>query len=213
MISRERIEILKKELGFEINEEIIEKLDLWYKNFVQYNEHTNLMSSNDVKVIFEKHVFDSLSILKWDEFNSVKKILDVGTGGGFPSVIFAICFPEKTIIANDSRVKKIKFINEIKNTLKLNNLEIVYARIEDVSSLGVDLIVSRAVGSILDVFEFSKKHIGKKGKFLIYKSKTIKSEIENFKNKYKNAEFNIIPYKLPLEENFERNLVVLENLY
>ncbi len=212
MINKKNIEIIKKELNFELNREIIEKFELWYKIFVQYNEHTNLMSLNDTGVIFEKHVFDSLSILKWDEFKDIDKILDVGTGGGFPSVIFAICFSEKKIIANDSRIKKINFIKKIKEILNLNNLEILYSRIENVPSLNVDLIVSRAVGKIEDVFEYSKKHLSKKGKFLIYKSKTVDDEINNFKKKYENAKFKIIPYNLPLKENFERNLVVLESL-
>ena len=213
MINKEKTDIIKKEFDFELNDEIIEKFELWYKAFAQYNVHTNLMGSNDVKVIFEKHVFDSLAILKWSGFKNIKKILDVGTGGGFPSVILAICFPQKKIIANDSRIKKINFIKEIKEILKLDNLEILYSRIEDLPCLNADLVVSRAVGKIIDVFELSKMHLNKEGRFLIYKSRTINDEINNFKKKYKSAKFQVIPYKLPLKENFERNLVILESLY
>ena len=107
---KNKIKILNEKLNFFPNDEIIEKLELWEKIFVEYNSHTNLMSKGDVEVLFEKHVFDSLAILKWDKFLNHKKVLDVGCGGGFPSVILAICFPEIKIIANDSRIKKINFI-------------------------------------------------------------------------------------------------------
>ncbi|MBQ2983621.1 MAG: 16S rRNA (guanine(527)-N(7))-methyltransferase RsmG [Candidatus Gastranaerophilales bacterium] len=209
MITEKEIKILKDKLNFELNKETIEKLNLWAKAFVEYNSHTNLMSKNDTEVLFEKHVFDSLGILNWKDFKNHKTILDVGCGGGFPSVILAICFPEMKIIANDSRIKKINFIKEIKQKLNLENLEVLYSRIEDVSPLHVDLIVSRAVGKMIDVWELSKKHLIKQGDFLIYKSKLSKDEIELFKKKYQKANFEIIPYELPLKEQFERNLIVL----
>lgn len=210
MLDKKRIEILKNELGLAPEDKTAEKLNLWHEIFVKYNSHTNLMSENDIKVIFEKHVFDSLAILKWNEFKNKKTILDVGTGGGFPGVILAICFEDKKIIANDSRIKKINFIKEAKEILNLENLEILYSRIEDAAPLNADLIVSRAVGKIINVYELSKKHLKKNGNFLIYKSKLAENEIEDFQKKHKNAKFEIIPYDLPLDENFERNLVILK---
>ena len=206
------IETLKENLGLTLEENILEKLCAWEEIFLEYNSHTNLMSKNDTNVLFEKHVFDSLSIFKWDKFLLHKKILDVGTGGGFPSVILAICFPNLQIIANDSRIKKINFIKEIKEKLNLENLEIAYSRIEDVLPLNVDLILSRAVGEILNIWELSKKHLNSGGNFVIYKSKGHKEEIQKFKQKYKNAKFKIIDYRLPLKEEYERNLVILEKI-
>lgn len=186
-----------------------EKLDEWKKLFLEYNAHTNLMSKNDTSVLIEKHVYDSLSINLWDDFKNYSKILDVGCGGGFPSVILAICHPDKEIIANDSRIKKINFIKLAKSKLKLDNLQILYSRIEEAPNQKADLIVSRAVGKMLDIFELSKKHLKKDAKFLIYKSKLANSEIEDFKKKYKKTDFKIIPYSLPLKENYERNLIIL----
>ena len=205
-----KIKILNEKLNFFPSDEIIEKLILWEKIFIEYNSHTNLMSKGDVEVLFEKHVFDSLSILNWDKFLNHKKILDVGCGGGFPSVILAICFPEIKVIANDSRIKKINFIKEIKEKLSLDNLEICYSRIEEVEPLNVDLIVSRAVGKMIDVYELSKKHLAKNGDFLIYKAKLLDEEIADFKKKYKKANFEMISYELPLDENFTRSLLILK---
>lgn len=205
-----KIENLNSLINFEFDDEIKTKLINWYDIFVEYNNHTNLVSKNEIKNLFEKHVFDSLSIINWKDFLNITSVLDVGCGGGFPSVILAICFPDKKIIANDSRIKKINFIKIAKEKLKLDNLEIAYSRVEELEELNVELIVSRAVGDMLNVFELSKKHLIKKGKFLIYKSKTSDDEILKFKKKYKKADFKIIEYKLPLEENYERKLILLD---
>ena len=64
---------------------------------------------------------------------------------------------------------------------------------------------------MLDVYDLSKKHLKKDGDFLIYKSKLSNQDIEQFKKKYKKAKFEIIEYKLPLKENYERNLIILHN--
>ena len=76
--------------------------------------------------------------------------------------------------------------------------------------MDVDLIVSRAVGKMIDVYELSKKHLSKNGNFLIYKAKLLDEEITDFKKKYKKADFEIISYELPLKENFSRNLLILK---
>lgn len=209
MIANREKEILLKELDLELDNKTIDKLNQWEEIFKQYNSHTNLMSQNDIQVLFEKHVFDSLAIYKWDKFKTHKKILDVGCGGGFPSVILAICFKDKKIIANDSRIKKINFIKEIKEKLKLDNLEILYSRIEEAPNQNVDLIISRAVGKMIDVWELSKTHLTKQGNFLIYKAKLSDDEVKLFKKRYPKSNFEIIPYKLPLEEIYERNLIIL----
>ncbi len=209
MIDKEKLEILKKELNYTPSFETIEKLNRWQDCFLEYNSHTNLTSKNDEKVLFEKHVFDSLSLLLWDKFYNCKKLLDIGTGGGFPSVILAVCFPQIKILAVDSRIKKVNFLKEIKEVLDLKNLEIFYSRVEDLNPLNADLAVSRAVGKIIDVYELSKKHLSKEAKFIIYKSKTIDDELRIFNQKYKDKTPRIIPYNLPLKENFERNLVII----
>ena len=166
------------------------------------------MSAGDVKVLFEKHVFDSLAILKWSEFDPYKKqkILDVGTGGGFPSVILALFFPELEIVANDSRMKKINFIIDIKDALDIKNLKISYARVEDLEPLNCDIVISRAVGTIKNVLRLSKKHIKENGHFVIYKSKTLEDEL----NEIKEASAKIVSYNLPLKENFERHLAIIK---
>ncbi len=208
MLKKENLELIKKEFNIEIDKNTTEKLNLWHKLFVEYNSHTNLMSTGDIKVLFEKHIFDSLAILKWNEFNPNKKqkILDVGTGGGFPSVILALFFPNLEIVANDSKIKKINFIIDIKDALDIDNLKISYARVEDLEPLNCDIVVSRAVGKIKNVLRLSKKHIKEDGYFVIYKSKTLEEELSEIKD----IRAEIVTYNLPLKENFERHLAIIK---
>lgn len=215
MLSHENIQILKDEFNYTMSPKTLALLEKWHDEFLAYNEHTNLMSAGDVKNIFPKHIFDSLAILKWGDFDPTKKqkILDVGTGGGFPSVILAICFPELEIVANDSRIKKINFIIDIKDKLNLKNLKISYARVEDLEPLECDIVLSRAVGKILNVWRISKKHLKENGHFVIYKSKTLNEELETFLNFNKTMtkdDIEIIPYDLPLCEEFERYLAIIK---
>ena len=208
MFNKENLELLKKEFNIELNNNTIERLNAWHKLFLNYNSHTNLMSANDINVLFEKHVFDSLAILKWKEFDPHKKqkILDAGTGGGFPSVILALFFPELEIVANDSRIKKINFIIDLKAELDIQNLKISYARVEDLEPLNCDIVISRAVGTIKNVLRLTKKHIKEGGYFIIYKSKNLQKELDEIKD----INAKIVSYNLPLRENFERHLAIIK---
>lgn len=206
-----KIELIKKLYNFEPSIETISKLEKWKDFFIEYNSHTNLMSKNDISDIFEKHVLDSLSIVLLNEFKNISSVLDVGTGGGFPSVIISIFYPDKKVYGIDSRNKKINFLNILKNELNLNNFEPICSRIEDIAPLNVDIITNRAVGKIDEVWNLSKKHLQRGGFFISYKSKTAEDEancaIKKFRE-LKNPEF--ISYNLPNFENIVRKLVVFK---
>ena len=206
-----KIKILNEKLNFFPSDEIIEKLVLWEKLFVEYNSHTNLMSKGDVEVLFEKHVIDSLSICLFDEFKNAKTLLDVGCGGGFPSLILSIFYPELQIFAIDSIAKKVRFLNLVKEELNLTNLETIVGRMEAIKPLNVDIITNRAVGKIVDVANFSIHHLKKNGYFISYKALTSKEEALIAKNsvKYFNEPI-FISYNLPLNENYFRELVIFK---
>ncbi len=208
MLNEKNIKALKNGLGIEFDKKTIERFNLWHKLFLNYNSHTNLMSKNDANSIFEKHFFDCLAITKWKNFNPQKeqKILDVGCGGGFPSFILAIDYQNLDILSNDSRIKKINFIIDIKDELDIKNLKISYARIEDLEPVNCDIVCSRAVGTIKKVMQISKKHLKEDGHFIFYKSKGLKEEL--LEADIKNSE--IEPYKLPLKESFERYMVAIK---
>lgn len=216
-----QIEILKSEFDYEPPCDVIEKFKIYTQLFLDYNEHTNLMSKGDLELLFEKHIFDSLGILKyWSALGQKNalpqkaKILDVGTGGGFPSLILAICFENLEIIGVDSVGKKINFINLAKKELGLQNLSTICDRVENTPPLNANIITSRAVGKISDIFKNSIKHCTKAGVFVFYKAKkeVYEQEIRELNGGFgkKFNEPQIIPYTLPTREKHERALLIFD---
>ncbi len=207
---------LLKNLNLEITPETEKLLTLYQENFLAYNAHTNLISKNDEKVFFEKHLYDSLSINLFKGFKECKKLLDIGTGGGFPACPIALLNNKINIFAVDSIAKKIKFINKLAQELKLKNLTAIVARAEElpISYLeNFDIATSRAVAPLNVILEYAAPFIKVGGYFVAYKSKIVNEEINHAQNALEILNFKIekiIKYELPLEENFERNLVIIK---
>ncbi|MDO5437308.1 MAG: 16S rRNA (guanine(527)-N(7))-methyltransferase RsmG [bacterium] len=202
---------IKKMYNFTPEDSCIFRLEVWRDMFVDYNSHTNLMSKNDVSLLYEKHVLDSLSLVLFDGFKDGIKLLDVWCGGGFPSIILAIFFPNVEIVAMDSIGKKTTFLKLVRDKLSLHNFEVINSRIENYPPLNADIITNRAVGKISDVWNFSKKHLKNGGYFVSYKALTAKEEAKNASDKFKElGNLKFIPYNLPLSENFVRELVVFQ---
>lgn len=184
--------------------------------FLEKNKVINLISKNDEKFLFEKHIFDSLSIEKFFEKYNINpagmSMLDIGTGGGFPAVPIAICYPELKVTGLDSIAKKIRAIEDFKKELNLENLTLINDRAENLKEK-YDLVVSRAVSRLDKVVEYAMPLLKNGGYFVCYKSKQVFDEIREAKElifKKKAELLEVIEYKLPLEENFERFLVVIK---
>ena len=182
--------------------------------FLQKNAKLNLISKNDEKLLFEKHIYDSLGIkLFFEKYNiTAGDILDIGCGGGFPCVPIAIEFPEFNVTGLDSIRKKINAINEIKEELMLTNLTTICDRVENIKNKKFDVITSRAVADLSKICEYALPLLKAGGYFAAYKSRKAQEEIRNAikvlaKNNAKSDE--IITYTLPLDEVFERNLIII----
>lgn len=187
----------------------------YMKRFLEENSKVNLISKNDEKYLWEKHVFDSLAIgLFFEKFNiepKDKKLLDIGTGGGFPSVPIALTYPELRVFALDSIAKKIRAVQSIKDGLNLENLTPVCSRVENFDEK-FDIITSRAVSSLENICSLALPKLKPDGYFIAYKSIKVMTEIKDAKQilkKYKSEITDIIEYDLPLEEKRTRNLVVI----
>lgn len=181
--------------------------------FLTENSKVNLISKNDEKYLWEKHIFDSLSIeLFFKKYGGkYKTLLDIGTGGGFPALPIALTYPEIKVTALDSIRKKINAIENIKNELKLQNLKTVCDRAENLKEK-YDIITSRAVASLDKICLYALPLLKKDGYFIAYKSRKTEEEIADAKKVLKKFNANIvdiIEYQLPLEENFTRNLVII----
>lgn len=188
----------------------------YIKIFLEQNSKLNLISKNDEKFLWEKHIFDSLSLSKFFEKYSIvpenKTLLDFGTGGGFPSVPLAIKYPKLQVTALDSIRKKINAVTEIKNQLELTNLTPICERVENINTK-FDIVTSRAVAAMEKLIPYAIPRLKNNGYFITYKSVKVQEELEkadNILKKYKAKVIDIITYDLPLNENHTRNLVVIQ---
>lgn len=190
------------------------KYQEYMKIFLEENSKVNLISKNDEKYLWEKHVFDSLAIENFFEkfdTSKIKTLLDIGTGGGFPSIPIAITYPHLKVTALDSIAKKIRAVQTIKDKLNIENLEPICTRVENLDAK-FDMITSRAVSSLKNICEYALPKLKKGGYFVAYKSRKTPQEIEEANSilkKYNSKIVDIIEYSLPLEENHERNLIVI----
>lgn len=125
-----------------------------------WNEKINVISRKDIDQLYLRHVLHSLSIAKYTSFVSGQKVLDIGTGGGFPGIPLAILFPKVNFTLVDSTQKKIKVVEAIIDSLKLNNATVMHVRAEDVREK-FDLVVCRAVASLSQLIQWTKKNIVK----------------------------------------------------
>ena len=159
------------ELGIDVEAKKT-KLEKFMQLFLEYNNNVNLVSKNDAKFLFEKHIYDSLAIglfLKENKMNI--NLLDIGTGGGFPSVPIAVCFDNIEVTAVDSTLKKIKFIEFAANELELKNINPVCKRAEELDfKENFDLCVSRAMAEMRIILEYAIPYVKTGGYFVANKS-------------------------------------------
>lgn len=129
--------------------------------YAYWNERINLISRKDIENLYERHILHSLSIAKVIDFVPNTKILDVGTGGGFPGIPLAIMFPQIKLHLIDSVGKKIKVVEAVTEALKLTNVSYEQIRAEDVKDQ-FDFVVSRAVTQLPEFTKWVRGKIRKK---------------------------------------------------
>lgn len=215
-----QIQILKDLLDIDLSLNKIEVFEKYKKVFLEKNSHTNLISKNDEKILFEKHIFDSLAINKFiskQKNTGLKNLLDIGTGGGFPSVPISILYDNINVFAIDSIKKKINIIEAIKNELELTNLFPICDRVENIDKENYpekyDYITTRAVAPLDLILKYAVPNLNQGGYFVAYKSKNALNEVKDAQKTIKRLGIkmtDIIEYTLPLEEVYERNLIIFQ---
>lgn len=201
-------------LGINLTDEELAKFEEYKELLKEYNKKFNLTSITNDNEIYLKHFYDSLCITKAKELLNASSLLDIGTGAGFPGIPVAIVNKDIKITLVESNKKKCEFLKVVKDSLNLQNVEIINARAEDFAKTNrekFEVATSRAVAnlSILLELEFSALSVG--GVLIALKS-NVQEELENSKSILKELNGtikNTIEYTLPYEES-KRTLLIIQ---
>ena len=205
-----------EELGINLSSQQIEQL-LEYKNIViEVNQSMNLTSITDDREFIIKHYLDSFTIDKAIDFTKVYKVLDMGTGAGFPGVPLKILYPEISFVLADSLNKRIQFLSETTQKIGLENIHCVHGRAEELGQNteyreAFDVVVSRAVANLTVLAEYCIPFVKNNGIFLCLKGPNYEEELRESKKALKvlGGELKeIVEVKLPFSDITHYILVI-----
>lgn len=186
----DRFEMELEELGIRLTEEQKKQFHRYYEMLVEWNKVMNLTGITDYDEVNLKHFTDSLTIVRNRDMKKVRRLIDVGTGAGFPGIPLKIVFPEIEVVLLDSLNKRIKFLNAVIDELGLQKITALHGRAEDYAKKKefreqFDLCVSRAVANLSTLCEYCLPFVGITGYFCSYKSADSDKEIKNSENAVK----------------------------
>ena len=205
----------EKYLDFHFSVEQLEQFFEYMNLLIEWNEKMNLTAIVEPNEIILKHFIDSITILK--EIDNSSKIIDVGTGAGFPGVPLRIMNPTLNVTLADSLNKRLIFLQEVINKLELKNVEIIHARAEDLGQNkkyreSFDIATSRAVANLSTLSEYLLPLVKKEGKVISMKAGGAQEEIESAKKAIKilgGKIERVEEFKLPQTE-IERTIILIK---
>ena len=193
-----------KKIGINPTKTQMDQLDKLYKYMIEYNKNVNLTRIIEKEDVYLKHYYDSLTLVKSIDLNTVNTLCDVGTGAGFPGLVLKIFFPNLNITLVDSLNKRVVYLNKVIELLDLKNIKAIHSRAEDIKD-EYDVVVSRAVARIDKLINISYSLVKKDG-YLIAMKAHFDEEEQYIKSKYK---YELNRFLLPVEES-ERTIVKIK---
>lgn len=154
------MEVIKKYFD-DFSETQLKQFEALEGLYKEWNEKINVISRKDIDQLYTKHVLHSLAIPTVCAFNPGMRVVDIGTGGGFPGIPLAIFYPDVEFLLVDSIGKKIKVVQGVAEAIGLKNVRAVQSRIENIPQKDFDFAVSRAVAPLKDLWEWAKPMIKK----------------------------------------------------
>lgn len=170
-------------LNVSLNKGQQEQFYRFYEILVEWNKVMNLTGITDYEEVNEKHFIDSLSVINVIDLNKVNKVIDIGTGAGFPGIPLKIAFPHLDIVLLDSLQKRVNFLDKVIDELNFENIITLHGRAEDYARQleyreEFDLCVSRAVANLSVLSEYCIPYVKVNGYFVPYKSGNIDEEVK-----------------------------------
>ena len=180
-----------------------EKIELYVQEALAFNKKHNLFIRANKDEVFEKDILDCVPLVEKIEKES--KILDLGSGGGFPGVVLAILRPDCEVHLLEKSQKKCYFLNKIKDTLRLDNIKVLKQTITKNNTLKEYLtITARAFSSTQNILNLTEKNLKKNGKYLLLKGRIEKIEEEMAAINTNNYKYEIIELE---NKKYERHIV------
>lgn len=171
----------------EFTDEQLKQFEALESLYKEWNEKINVISRKDIDGLYLKHILHSLSIAAVFDFAENTQVIDIGTGGGFPGIPLAIYFPEVKFYLVDSIAKKLKVVEAVASSINLKNVTIQHIRAEEIKNRKFDVVVSRAVAPLKELWKWSKPLLKK------YDVRNTKYEAGNEKSEIKNKELENQP--------------------
>lgn len=208
-----------KELNLELSETQKKQFLDFYEYLIEKNKVMNLTGITDFEEVLVKHFLDSLMVAKVIDMGNVGSMMDIGTGAGFPGVPLNIMFPDIKSVLLDSLNKRVKFLEETFELLKLSDITAIHGRAEEFAKNKAyreqfDLCVSRAVSNLATLSEYCLPYVKKGGVFVSYKSGKVQEEVEEASKAISilgGKVKDVMYFSLP-GSDIERSLVVIEKV-